>query len=145
VAIILPSAPLTIVSLRDAEPLRKWWSLAKRYAFRTWPYLINSITGIFLVTKAIKAERYAHCLSQGSPGQISQIRLYGTAPSPESAGQISLSTKKTLWVPVRNDLEFDVQDVSGKGLYTLFIEREACRMFALTDTALKAEATKIWW
>ena len=134
-----------MVSLRDPEPLRKWWSLAKRNAFRTWPYLVDSITGIFLVTKAIKAERYARCLSDGSPGQISQIRIYGTAPSADSPGQISLSTKKARWAPVRNDLEFDVQDLSGKGLYTLFIEREACRMFALSDTALRAEATKIWW
>lgn len=134
-----------MVSLRDPEPLRKWWSLAKRNAFRTWPYLVDSITGIFLVTKAIKAERYARCLSDGSPGQISQIRIYGTAPSSDSPGQISLSTKEARWAPVRNDLEFDVQDLSGKGLYTLFIEREACRMFALSDTALRAEATKIWW
>ena len=134
-----------MVSLRAAEPLRKWWSLAKRHAFRTWPYLVNSVTGFFLVTKAIKAERYARCFSDGAPGQVSQIRIYGTAPSSESPGQLSLSTKKTRWDPVRNDLEFKLHDMAGKGLYTLFIEREACRMFALTDPALKEEATKIWW
>src|SRR5271170_7698732 len=59
-AVILPSSPVTVNGLRSTTALQKWWSEAKRHAFRTWHYLINSPSGMFLVTKTIKTQRYAH-------------------------------------------------------------------------------------
>jgi hypothetical protein len=143
-AIILPSSPTTITGLRTTAALQKWWSQAKRHAFRTWPYLINSPTGIFLVTKTIKTKRYAHCLSKGSPGQISQIRVHGAVILPPHDTQLVLPAAGTQWVPIRNDLEFELEDTGGKGSYTIFIERDASRMFALTDANLRDEAAKLW-
>ena len=143
-AIILPSSPTTITGLRTTAVLQKWWSQAKRHAFRTWPYLINSPTGIFLVTKTIKTTRYAHCLSRGTPGQMSQIRVNGTIALHQGSSQFVLPGPNTQWVPIRNDLEFELEDSGGKGDFTIFIEREASRLFALTDTTLKDAATRIW-
>jgi hypothetical protein len=143
-AVILPSSPTTVTCLRSTTTLQKWWSQAKRHAFRTWPYLINSPTGIFLVTKAVKTKHYAHCLSRGHPGQISQIRVQGAVTVRQGSSQIVLPAADTQWVPIRNDLEFEQEDSGGKGTYTIFIEREASRLFALTDTSLKDVAVKLW-
>lgn len=41
-------------------------------------------------------------------------------------------------------MEFDLEDSGGKGEYTIFIERESCRMFALTEPPLKEEAARLW-
>jgi hypothetical protein len=142
-AVILPSSPTTVTGLRNKSVLQKWWSQAKRHAFREWHYLINSPTGMFLVTKTIKTTRYAHCLSRGSPGQMSQIRVNGTI-TPHSSTQFELPGRNNQWLPVRNDLGFELEDSGGKESYTIFIEREASRMFALTDNTLKDEATKLW-
>src|SRR5271169_2967321 len=134
-AVILPSSPITVKGLRTRTALQKWWSQAKRHAFREWHYLINSPTGMFLVTKTIKTTRYAHCLSRGSPGQMSQIRVNGTITLPEGNTQFVLPGRHNQWLPIRNDLEFELEDSGGKESYTIFIERDASRMFALTDKA----------
>jgi hypothetical protein len=143
-AVILPSSPTTVTGLRDDAALEKWWSVAKRHAFRSWPYLINSPTGIFLVTKTVQTKRYAHCLSKGTPGQVSQIRIHGDVTVPAGSKKIVLPAATTQWVPVRNDLEFELEDSGGKSDYTIFIEREASRMFALTDTRLRDAAARAW-
>src|SRR5277367_633627 len=143
-AVILPSSPTTVKGLRDVAALEKWWSVAKRHAFRSWPYLINSPTGIFLVTKTVQTKRYAHCLSKGTPGQVSQIRIHGEVTVPTGSKKIVLPAASTQWVPVRNDLEFELEDSGGKSDYTIFIEREASRMFALTDTRLRDAAARVW-
>jgi hypothetical protein len=143
-AIILPSSPTTVTTLRLATELQKWWSEAKRHAFRTWSYLINSPTGIFLVTKTIKTNRYAHCLSKGIPGEVSQIRVNGSKIIPTHSTDLRLPRTGTSWVPVRNDLGFELEDSGEKDGYTIFIEREASRLFALTDPILKTEAEELW-
>jgi hypothetical protein len=143
-AVIFPSSPTTVTGLRNKSALQNWWSRAKRHAFREWYYLINSPTGMFVVTKTIKTTRYAHCLSRGSPGQISQIRVNGTITLPQDSNQFELLSRNNRWLPVRNDLEFELEDSERGKSYTIFIEREASRMFALTDNALKDEATKLW-
>ena len=142
-AVILPSAPTTITGLRTTTALQQWWSQAKRHAFRTWSYLMNSPTGIFLVTKTVKTKRYIHCFSKGSPGDVSQIRIHGSTTVPNLT-QLALPAAGTQWVPIRNELEFKLEDCGEKGSYTIFIEREATRMYALTDMQLKDEASKIW-
>jgi hypothetical protein len=143
-AVILPSSPTTVTGLRNKSALQKWWSRAKRHAFREWDYLINSPTGMFVVTKTVKTTRYAHCLSRGSLGQISQIRVNGTIKLPQGSNQFKLPSRNNLWLPIRNDLEFELEDSEGGKGYTIFIEREAGCMFALTDNALKYEAAKLW-
>lgn len=142
-AVILPSSPITITTLQSPKPLQEWWAKAKRHAFRTWPYLINSPTGIFLVTKTVKAQRYAHCLSKGLPGQWSQIRISGKGLA-EGSGQASLTAPGTQWMSIHNDLGLELEDAGGKGLYTIFIERAATRLFALTEHDLTTEAAKLW-
>src|ERR1700730_1883143 len=89
-AIILPSSPATVTALRSPTVLQQWWSQAKRHAFRTWSYLINSPTGIFLVTKAVKISRYAHCFSKGTPGEVSQIRVHGSKVMPTHSMDLRL-------------------------------------------------------
>jgi len=143
-AIILPSSPITVNALRSPTVLQKWWSEAKRHAFRTWSYLINSPDGIFLVTKAIKTSRYAHCLSKGTPGEVSQIRVNGSKVMPTHSRDLRLPNKGTTWLPIRNDLGFELEDSGEKGAYTIFIEREASRLFALTDTIHKSDAEELW-
>jgi len=143
-AVILPSSPTTVTGLRDPAALEKWWSEAKRHAFRDWPYLINSPTGIFLVTKTVQTKRYAHCFSKGTPGQVSQIRIHGDVTVPAGTKKIVLPAATTQWVPVRNDLEFELEDSGGKRNYTIFIERDASRMFALTDSRLRDAAARVW-
>ena len=143
-AIILPSSPTTVTGLRTKAALQKCWSQAKRHAFRTWPYLINSPTGMFLVTKTIKTTRYAHCLSRGTPGQMSQIRVNGSITLPPGSSQFKLPTANNQWIPVRNDLEFELEDSGGKGNYTIFMERESSRIFLLSDSSLKDTASKLW-
>jgi len=105
---------------------------------------MDSPTGIFLVTKTIQTKRYAHCLSRGSPGQISQIRVYGNTPATLGSSQFQLPTAASRIVPVRNDLGFDLEDSGDKGNYTIFIEREAVRFFALTAPTVKDAAAKLW-
>jgi hypothetical protein len=41
-------------------------------------------------------------------------------------------------------MAFEMNDCGGKGGFTIFIEREASRMFALTDIALKEAAAGLW-
>jgi hypothetical protein len=124
------------------KTVQQWWTEAKRHAFRTWPYLINSPTGIFLVTKAVKTPRYAHCFSKGTPGQFSQIRIM--SESPPSSATSALAAAGTKWVAVQNDLRFELEDSAEKSPYTIFIERASTRMFLLTDSNLMSEATKLW-
>jgi hypothetical protein len=83
-------------------------------------------------------------LSKGNPLDQAQIRVHGVVSLPVNNGQFSLPAQGTQWVPVRNDLEFDMEDSGGKGAYTIFIDREASRMFALTDISLKEAASKLW-
>lgn len=143
-AIILPSSPTKVTTLRSPAALQQWWAQAKRHAFRKWSYLINSPTGIFLVTKAIKTSRYAHCLSKGTPGEVSQIRVHGSKSMPTNSTDLKLPRSETRWVPIRNDLGFELEDSGEKNAYTIFIERESSRLFALTDPRLKAEAESLW-
>ncbi len=143
-AIILPSSPIKVTALRSPAVLQLWWAQAKRHAFRKWSYLINSPTGIFLVTKAIKTSRYAHCLSRGTPGEVSQIRVHGSKVMPTNSTDLKLPRSGTRWVPIRNDLGFELEDSGEKGAYTIFIERETSRLFALTDPSLKDEAQSLW-
>ena len=96
------------------------------------------------MTKTIKTKHYAHCLSRGHPGQISQIRVHGTVTVRQGNSQFVLPASNTQWVPIRNDLEFEQEDSGGKGTYAIFIEREASRMFALTDASIKDVAAKLW-
>lgn len=96
------------------------------------------------MTKAIKTNRYAHCLSKGTPGEVSQIRVAGSKAMPTHSTDLSLARAGTLWVPIRNDLGFEIEESAEKTAYTIFIEREASRFFALTDPILKVEAENLW-
>jgi len=143
-AVILPSSPSTVTGLRDAAALQKWWSVAKRHAFRSWPYLVNSPTGIFLVTKTVQTKRYAHCLSKGTPGQVSQIRIHGEVKVAADNKNIEVPVTNTQWIAMRNDLEFELEDSGEKSDYTIFIEKEASRIFALSDIRLRDAAARVW-
>jgi L-ascorbate metabolism protein UlaG (beta-lactamase superfamily) len=130
-----------VTGFRAVKPLQQWWAEAKFHAFRTWPYLLNSPTGIFLVTKTVKTERYIHCLSKGIPGQFSQIHI--TQGSSEDATTYSLTASDAQWTPVHNDLHLEPESSSGKDPYTIFIERASTRLYHLGDTGLMAEANKL--
>jgi hypothetical protein len=142
-AVLIPSSPCAVQGLRTAPPLQQWWSLSKRNAFRTWSYLLNG-TGIFLVTKTVKAQRYASSLAKGSAAGETRIRVNGVVSVPVTTQQFALPAHGTQWVPIRNDMAFEMNDCGGKGGFTIFIEREASRMFALTDIALKEAAAGLW-
>jgi hypothetical protein len=142
----MPSSPNTIVSIRSTERhvLKQWWAVAKRYVFRSWPYLLNSHTGVFLVTKCVKTHRYAECLSKGRQGQLTQVRIHGLASIPQNADNVALPVNGTTWVAGRNDLGFNFHEVGGGAEYTIFIDRDASRMFTLTDVSLRDAAQKLW-
>lgn len=142
-AIILPSSPITVTGLQTEKPLQEWWAKAKRHAFRTWPYLINNPNGIFLVTRTVKTKRYARCLSKGNVGQWSQIRITGKDVA-QGETKVALSAEGTQWMSIHNDLGLEIEDSGGKAMYTVFIERAATRMFALTEPDLRSEAEKLW-
>jgi hypothetical protein len=142
----MPSSPCTIVGLRPGarHVLEQWWALAKRHAFREWNYLINSPTGMFLVTKCVKTRRFAHCLSKGPQGQTAQIHIHGMQAVPRANDNIELPANGTYWQVLTNDLEFEIHDSGGNKEYTVFIERDASRLFAVTDGPLRDAAQKLW-
>jgi hypothetical protein len=145
VAIMIPSSPSTIIGFRPAAQLaiEQWWSQAKRNAFRTWSHLINSQTGIFLVTKAVKTKRVAQCLSSGQRGQQTHIHVHGLLNIPRSNHEVELTSNGTTWTCTRNDMEFTILEAEERKEYTVFIERASSRMFLLTE-ALKAAAQNLW-
>jgi hypothetical protein len=146
IAVLVPSSPCTIVGLRAAANLHLelWWKIAKRHAFRQWPILLDTSIGVFLVTKCVKTDRLAQCLTRGAQGSITQIRIEGLAAIPQ-LDQIVLPTAGTRWsVGARNDLHFEIHpELEGED-YTIFIERYACRMFNLTDPVLREAAVRLW-
>jgi hypothetical protein len=145
IAVLMPSSPSTIIALRSTGRyiLEQWWSQAKRHAFRAWPYLLNSAAGIFLVTKCIKTHRFAQCLSKGVAGSVSQIRIHGMTSMPQSNDDVDLPVNGTSWIPVQNDLQFELHE-AGNAQFTIFIERDASQMFTLTDVSLRDAAQKLW-
>ena len=146
VAILMPSSPCKIVGLHPAarHALEQWWSHAKRHVFRSWPHLINSPTGVFLVTKCVKTVRYAQCLSKAPRGSIAQIHIHGMQNIPRTNDEIKLPASGTNWLIVRNDLEFSIQEAGGNAEHTVFIERETSRLFTLTEAKIKEAAQKLW-
>ena len=145
VAFLMPSSPCTIVGLRPSHRhhLEQWWELAKRTIYHTWPYLIDCRTGVFLVTKCVKTKRYASCISRGARGQMSQIQVRGMAAAP-TQDNIDLPARGTQWVVLRNDLGFQVREAAGDLQYTIFIERDASRLFNLAEPNLRAAAQVLW-
>lgn len=145
-AIIMPSSPTTSHGLRSAarHHIEQWWALAKRYAFRTWPYLLNAPTGIFLVTKTIKTTKYSCGLSKGNPGERSVIHINGSVRYPHNHNDLNIPSQGTHWQPVVNQLNMELHDSQGKVHFTIFMEREASRMYNLTDPSLKDAAHKLW-
>jgi hypothetical protein len=145
VAVMIPSAPATIIGFRPAAQLaiEQWWSQAKRNAFRTWSHLINSDTGIFIVTKAIRTKRVAQCLSSGERGQQTHIHVHGLLNIPRSNAEVKLPSSGTTWTCTRNDMQFKVLQADENKQYTVFIERASSRMFLLTD-ALRTAARNLW-
>lgn len=145
-AVLMPSSPTTIMGLRSSAShiIDQWWALAKRYVFRTWSYLLNSGTGVFLVKSCVKTHRFAACLSRGTQGQLTQIRIHGMTALTANADQIDLTAAGTTWIPYRNDLGFEFHDSGGQQEYTVFIKRDASRMFTLTDVTLKEAAHRVW-
>jgi hypothetical protein len=145
VAILMPSSPCKIIGLHPAAryTLEQWWACAKRHVFRSWPYLIDTPTGAFLVTKCVKTNRYAQCLSKAPRGSVSQIHVYGMQNAPNS-NDLKLPASGTNWQVARNDLEFSIQEAGGNAEHTVFIEREASRLFNLTDAKIKDAAQKLW-
>ena len=146
VAVLVPSFPCTIVGLRTAgrHVLEQWWSLAKRHAFRKWQYLLNNQTGIFLVTKCVKTRRYAQCCSKGLPQEMSHLQIYGMNSIPRSNENVQLPVNGTTWQVSRNELGFSIHDSGGDAQFTIFIERDASRMFNLTDPAIRDAAQRLW-
>jgi hypothetical protein len=142
---MIPSSPSTIIGFRPAAQLaiEQWWSQAKRNAFRTWSHLINSQTGIFLVTKAVKTKRVAQCLSSGQRGQQTHIHVHGMLNIPRSNHEVQLTSTGTTWTCTRNDMEFTILEAEERKEYTVFIERASSRMFLLTE-GLKAAAQNLW-
>jgi hypothetical protein len=145
-AICMPAVPCTITGLRASgkHHLEQWWLQAKRHAFRTWSYLLNSPTGIFIILKTVKTRRYAACLSQGNQGEISQIRVSGQTRIPRSNDELELPMNGTRWDAVRNDLAMDLYETERKTEYTIFIERDSTAMFAMSEERSKAAAQKYW-
>jgi hypothetical protein len=129
---MMPLSPSIVTTLHPTAQLaiEQWWAQAKRNAFRTWSQLlINSRTGIFLITKAIKSTCVAQCLKAGHRGQETHILIDG------------LGTNATTWTLLRNDMGFAVlQDRE----YTVLIERVSSRMFRLLTDALKTAAQNLW-
>jgi hypothetical protein len=142
----MPASPCTITGLRASgkHHLEQWWVQAKRYAFRTWSYLLNSPTGIFLVIKTVKTARYATCLSHGTQGQVSQIRVHGMMKIPRNNDELELPMNGTQWFPVRNDLSMDLHETERRTEYTIFIERESSVMFNMAEGGAKEAAQKYW-
>ena len=142
----MPASPCKIIGLRPGarHVLEQWWGLAKRHAFREWHYLVNSPTGIFLVTKCVKTHRFAQSLSKGPRGQTAQIHIQGMQAVPQGNDNIALPASGTYWKLSTNDLEFEIHDSGGNKEYTVFIERDASRLFALTDGALRGAAQNLW-
>jgi hypothetical protein len=142
----MPGSPTTITGLRSAakHTVEQWWSQAKRHAFRTWSYLLNSTSGIFLVTKTVKTARFAQCLSGGDRGEVSQIRIHGMNRIPSRNEELELPIQGTQWIPLRNELDLDFHDSNGRAEFTIFIERDASQMFTLSDVTLKDAAQKLW-
>lgn len=145
-ALCMPGSPTTIIGLRSAakHTIEQWWSQAKRHAFRTWPYLLNSTSGIFLVTKTVKTARFVQCFSGGNRGEVSQIRIHGMQRIPSRNEELDLQIQGTQWFPLRNELDLDLYDSDGRSEYTIFMERDASQMFTLSDNTLKEAAQKLW-
>ena len=57
---------------------------------------------------------------------------------------MNLPVQGTNWAFVRNDLGFEVQDSGGTTEYAIFIEREASRMYLLSDVGLRDAANRLW-
>lgn len=144
-AVLVPSSPTRIIGLRPAgrHVLEQWWSNAKRHVFRAWPYLLNSQTGVFLVTRCIKTHRVAQSLSKGPRGQVSQIQIHGMANIPQP-DDVDLPSNRTVWQVVRNELGFEIHDSGRNPPYTIFIERDSCRMFTIADAGLRDAAHRLW-
>lgn len=145
-AIIVPSSPCKIHGLRPhgKRALEQWWALAIRYAFRTWEHLIDLPTGIFLVTKCLRTHRYAHALSKGTQGQSAQLHIHGAVAPGANAGQVNLPVQNTGWAFVKNELGFEIQDSGGTTEFSIFIERDASRMYRLSDVGLRDAAQRLW-
>jgi len=143
----MPSSPTTLHGLKSGARhlVEQWWALAKRYAFRTWPYLLNSPTGIFIVTKAIKTPKYSICCSKGNPGEKTIIHINGSSTRyPHHHNDLNIPSQGTTWTPVSNQLNMELHDSGGRTQYTIFIERESSKMFNLTDASLKDAARNLW-
>ena len=142
----MPASPTTIIGLRASgkHHLEQWWLQAKRHAFRTWSYLLNSPTGIFIILKTVKTARYASCLSKGNQGEVAQIRVHGMTKIPRNNDDLELPMNGTQWFPVRNDLAMDLHETERRTQYTIFIERDSTVMFAMSEERAKAPAQKYW-
>jgi hypothetical protein len=142
----MPSSPTILERLKPGarQHVEQWWSLAKRYAFRTWPYLLNSPTGLFIVMKAVKTPKYSICCSKGNPGERSVIHINGPVKYPHSHNDLLIPCQGTQWTPVTNQFNMELHDSGGRAQFTIFIERESSTMFNLTDPSLRDAAQKLW-
>jgi hypothetical protein len=136
VAVVVPYYG-SVTAFRPATQhvVEQWWSLATRNAFRTWPELINSLSGIFLVTETIKTNLVAQCfLNSAHKGLRTNIRVHSDA---------ELASTRQPWTLMRNDMDFKVLQAEEDREYTVFIRRANSRMVLLTD-ALKTTARSLW-
>ena len=143
---LIPSSPCKIHGLRPGgkDAIDRWWQLALRYAFRAWQHLIDSPAGIFLVTKCLRTRRYAQALSKGGQGQNTQLHIHGTVHPCPAGAALNLPFAGTNWSLARNDLGFEIQDSGGMAEFTIFIERNASRMYRLSDVGLRDGAQRLW-
>jgi hypothetical protein len=135
-----------MVGLRAAASLHiaQWWRLAKRHAFRQWSYLLNSSSGIFLVTRCLKTKRLAQCLTKGAQGSITQIHVAGLG-IPQDDHVVVLPTNWTRWtLGARNELNFEIHPELDDEDYTIFIEMDASSMFVLANPILREVALRLW-
>lgn len=62
-----------------------------------------------------------------------------------ASGDVNLKLDGTSWAAVKNELDFQVQEgTANSAPWTIFIERDATRMFSLSEVTLKESAQRLW-
>jgi hypothetical protein len=74
---------------------------------------------------------------------MAQLQIHGMSDIPQSE-DIDLPVNGTMWQLMRNELGFEIHDSGRNPPYTIFIERDACRMFSVTDLGLRDAAQRLW-
>ena len=83
-------------------------------------------------------------MSKGTQGQAAQLHVHGAVTPGANPGEVNLPVQGTNWAFVKNELGFEVQDSGGAAEFTIFIEREATRMYRVSDVGIRDAAQRLW-